>query len=240
MPMASAPWRIDDGVFTEPEERKDALWLWERLSDATPDIQSHIAEGGLTTGDAHGRATLFAAAAGAIDAVPDLAGIVRTRVGHVHVLAAPPGYDISHSEPRWADRIFISVPERSGGVGALRLAESVIHEAMHLHLAEVENAAPLVKDFRSLMPSPWRAEARSIQGVLHGLFVFACIAAYFSEMLRCAAKSPVSRSYIRDRLSAIQDEIARVDMALLTAGLTPHGCKLAVSWHTQPACSKSV
>jgi hypothetical protein len=38
------------------------------------------------------------------------------------LLKAPPAFDISHSEPRWPQPIFVSVPGKRGQVSALRAA----------------------------------------------------------------------------------------------------------------------
>src|SRR5436190_5840778 len=178
---AAAPWRLDATVFA-PDDQPGIEWLWERLSEATPEIRSHIAQGDLTVGDVGGQGPLFAAAAAAIDEVPELAKIARVRIRHVHALWAPPGYDISHSEPHWIDRIFISIPERSDEVGALRLAENVIHEAMHLHLTIYEHKRRLVRELTCQIHSPWRQTPRPYGGVLHGLFVFACLREYFAQL----------------------------------------------------------
>jgi HEXXH motif-containing protein len=226
MSDASVPWRLDYTVFARPDDRPDVLWLWARLSEATSKIRSHVGQGGLTLGDADGQAALFAAAAGAIDEVLTLAEIVRARVRHVYVLKAPPGYDISHSEPYWTDRIFISIPERSDRVGALRLAENVIHEAMHLHLTSSEHNRPLVRDLIGRIHSPWRQTPRPYGGVLHGLFVFACLREYFARLP--ADGEPAGVRHIRRRLQEIDAEIAHIDIDRLAVGLTDAGQALAV------------
>jgi HEXXH motif-containing protein len=226
MSDASGPWCLDDAVFIKPDNPPDFQWLWERLSEATPEIRSHVAQGGLSIGHATGQAALFAAAAAAIDEVPALAEIVRARVRHVHVLKAPPGYDISHSEPHWTDRIFISIPEHSDSVGALRLAENVIHEAMHLHLTVCEHKRPLVRDLIGQIHSPWRQTSRPYGGVLHGLFVFACLREYFVRVQQ--DRDPAADRHIRRRLEEIDAEIVQIDIERLVIGLTDAGQALAI------------
>jgi len=226
MSDASAPWCLDDAVFIRPDNPPDSQWLWERLSEATPEIRSHVARGGLSIGHTAGQAALFATAAAAIDKVPALAEIVKDRVRHIHVLTAPPGCDISHSEPHWADRIFISIPERSDRVGALRLAENVIHEAMHLHLTVYEHNRPLVRDLIGQIHSPWRQAPRPYGGVLHGLFVFTCLREYFARLSQ--DQELVAVRHICRRLQEIGAEIAQIDIKHLSAGLTDAGQALAV------------
>ena len=222
---ASAPWRLDHTVFTRHADPSDAHWLWQLVSQATPEIRSHVAQGNLTVGNAGAHTTLFAAAAALIDEVPTLAEIVRARVRHIHILRAPPSYDISHSEPYWVDRIFVSIPERSDRIGALRLAENVIHEAMHLHLTDFEQNTPLVSDLIGEIPSPWRQTSRPYGGVLHGLFVFACLREYFAQLPQ--DRELVSVRHIRQRLQDINAEIAQIDIECLTTGLAEAGKDLA-------------
>jgi HEXXH motif-containing protein len=227
MSNASPPWRLDDTVFDNPNCRPDAEWLWKLLSKPMPGILSHVEQGGLIVNMTYGQSALFTAAAAAIDEVADLADIVRARVGHVHTLEAPPGYDISHSEPHWHDRIFVSIPERSDRVGALRLAENVIHEAMHLHLTVFEQDTPLVRDLRGELYSPWRQSLRSYCGVIHGLFVFACLREYFIRLPQ-DREADASR-HIRQRIKDIDSEIAQIDISCLTAGLAAAGLALTTN-----------
>jgi HEXXH motif-containing protein len=159
----------------------------------------------------------------------NLATISAEVVDHIHLLRSAPGYDISHSEPRWRSSIFVSVPEKSDDVGALRLAESVIHEAMHLHLTNQECAEPLVAEFRRRMQSPWRTEPRSYQGVLHGLFVFSCLIVYFHRTASIRG-SGAEACHREKRIAEIRSEIATLDIARLCTGLTPKGAAFARLW----------
>jgi HEXXH motif-containing protein len=234
MPEASGPWRLDDTDFARPGERVGADWLVKRLSRASPEIRSHIALGGLLVGDAAEHAPLYAAAAAAIDEVSGLADIVKARVRHVHLLQAPPEYDISHSEPCWPDRIFVFVPDRSDDVGALRLAENVIHEAMHLHLTLFEDGTPLVRDPAGDTYSPWRRAFRPVGGVLHGLFVFACLREYFARLP--VAPESVAADHVRRRLHEIDGEIAQIDFDLLLAALSDAGVTLVTACRRVDNC----
>jgi HEXXH motif-containing protein len=179
---------------------------------------------------------LARAAEDLIGLLPSLSRIAEQSISAVHLLSAEPGFDISHSEPRWRSTIFVSMPERTDGVGNLRFAEGVIHEAMHLHLTNAEEVTPLVNDFDGRMPSPWRAEARTYQGVLHALFVFACLAAFFRQIRRWGGmEQDGCQSHVGVRLSEIQSEMARLDVSRLIAGLTARGAELAGFWHTMAA-----
>jgi HEXXH motif-containing protein len=160
-----------------------------------------------------------------------LAATCAQVVGDIHLLRAAPGYDVSHSEPRWRRRIFVSVPERADDLGALRLAESVVHEAMHLHLTNHEIAEPLVTEFRRRMRSPWRVEQRSYRGVLHGLFVFSCLENYF-RAIPIGNEEGIAR-HRQGRVDEIRAEIARLDLAQLCGGLTSTGAALARQWYNK-------
>jgi HEXXH motif-containing protein len=225
MSDAYAPWCLDDKNFVSPDRRLDSEWLQKLVSKPVPGILSHVEKGGLVVTTAYVQPALFTAAAAAIDEVADLADIVRARVGHVHTLKAPPGFDISHSEPLWHDRIFVSVPERTDRVGALRLAENVIHEAMHLHLTVFEQDAQLVRDLKAEIYSPWRQSLRSYGGVIHGLFVFACLREYFARLPQNLEAD--ARRHIDQRLRDIDAEIAQIDISRLNVGLAAAGRALA-------------
>lgn len=224
-PRPDDPWRLpglEIAPFAPPRETD---WLWSRVVPPPPEIAAHVREGGLELADPRDiDGAMFAEAAVDISAVPSLLAIVATRVRSVHLVRANPGYDVSHSEPQWRDRIFVSVPERSDRIGALRLAESVIHEALHLHLTELEAIAPLVRDLSGKLVSPWRPEPRPSGGVLHGVFVFAGLTAYF-RLLREPSKSAAGR-YLRQRQGEIAAELAAIDSAALGDGLTEPGAAL--------------
>jgi HEXXH motif-containing protein len=200
-------------------------WLRDRVTPPPANIVRAISVQGLET------LPMLAAAGPLLDQAQDLiagtsglAPIVATWVQDIHLLTSTPGYDVSHSEPRWPTRIFISVPERTDGVGALRLTENVIHEAMHLLLTGVEARKPLVADPEQHIASPWRAERRPVGGVLHGLFVFTCLSAFFAEVV--ARLDGDMRKHALGRINNIKLEIGSIDMQKLFAGLTPYGVAL--------------
>lgn len=86
------------------------------------------------------------------------------------------------------------------------LAESLLHEASHQLLFRIDRAAPVVShdDRVERFYSPWRQDARPLDMVLHGAFVFAGVAALYA---RCATENwpeverndAVGRSYRRIR-----------------------------------------
>jgi HEXXH motif-containing protein len=224
-PRLKEPWRLPGLGISGAAAPLNTDWLWPRVVPAPPDVAAHIQAVGLRLANIRdAESGLFAGAAEAIAWVRSLAAIVATRVAAVHLLQAEPGYDVSHSEPRWVDRIFVSVPERGDEVGALRLAEAIIHETLHLHLTELELITPLVRDQTGTLASPWRPEPRSFGGVLHGAFVFVGLKAYFDTVT--APSGSVVGGHLGQRRTEIAKELSQVDLATLTAGLTEPGAEL--------------
>ena len=74
-------------------------------------------------------------------------------------------------------RIFISIPT-SSDVRNLRVAEAIVHEAMHLNLTNLERVTELVR-YNQPQISPWRAELRPAAGLLHGIYVFSCVSLFY-------------------------------------------------------------
>jgi HEXXH motif-containing protein len=224
-PRLDEPWRLPGLDVSVAAAPRIADWLWSRVSPPSPEIAAHVEPGGLQIASVHSvDRALFEKAAKAIAWAPSLAAVAATRVGAIHLLRAEPGYDVSHSEPRWPDRIFVSVPDRPDEVGVLRLAESVVHEALHLHLTELETICPLVRDAAGTLPSPWRLEPRGYGGVLHGAFVFVGLKAYF-DIVTEPSESRAGR-HLDQRRGQIAQELAQVDPAALALGLTDAGAEL--------------
>lgn len=201
-----------------------------RVSAVPNALVTAIEDNGLRTASADDLRRLLVAAQGWLSLIPELQHLVLHVVRDIHPLAAEPGYDVSHSQPQWRERIFVSCPERSDDVGALRLIESVIHEAMHLHLTNEEEHAPLVAAPSGVAHSPWREADRPVQGVMHGLFVFACIHRFLSDLTIALLLTDEAYCYVAGRLGTIDDEIARIDLKDLSRNLTPRGQVGVISW----------
>jgi len=115
--------------------------------------------------------------------------------------------DISYSHPKIPFSIFVSVCQDSSPLSSLRVAESILHEAMHLKLTLLENVVQLVKpNTGNLFFSPWRDEKRPAQGVLHGLFVFRAILDFFGE-LGNNPNSEIMTNHLNNRNEQIAHEI---------------------------------
>jgi HEXXH motif-containing protein len=156
-----------------------------------------------------------------IRTVDDLATTVGCLVRACHVLSAEAGYDVSHSTPALPFSIFVSMPEDGERDAVLRLAESIIHEAMHLQLTLVESIVPLVRFTDASAFSPWKQGARPVQGLLHGLYVFAVIHEVLDAL---AGADPRASDFANRRRAEITDEVSAIGDA--RDGLTPIGVEV--------------
>ena len=172
-------------------------------------------------------AQLLSATLSWVARLPELASIIHAIVTDIHLLDAEAGYDVSHSEPRWRTTIFVSIPDRDDEVGALRLAESIVHEAMHLHLTNREQLIQFVARGDGKLRSPWRNEPRPFQGVLHGLYVFSCLSWFFRRLLVEGALCAAGCTHLAKRLEDISDDVHSIDLVALAGGLTKAGIALA-------------
>jgi 2OG-Fe(II) oxygenase superfamily len=231
--LAPAPWDLfaPDGAQSVPFE----LTIVDRLSKLPVELANVLASDGFQFWDySNAPLDLIKNAARWIDRVPGVSSVCSRVIGELHLLRAEPGYDVSHSEPRWRRKIFVSIPERYDEIGEVRLAESLIHEAMHLQLTDFEAVEPLVSNYVVEMPSPWKSDARPFQGVLHGLFVFACISEYFTQILRALPSDGLINAHCKQRIMEIAAEVRSIDLGELSGGLTAKGVSLARRWYNIP------
>jgi HEXXH motif-containing protein len=75
---------------------------------------------------------------------------------------------------------------------------------MHLQLSLLDAVEPLVDRTSSSGYSPWKQEIRPIEGLLHGLYVFAVIHQTLGNL---ADLQPANRPYCAKRCNAIQSEV---------------------------------
>jgi HEXXH motif-containing protein len=77
----------------------------------------------------------------------------------------------------------VSVPDTDEAYAVPRLAESIIHEAMHLQLTLIESIVPLINSTTQTAFSPWKQSERPVQGLLHALYVFAVISEALNSLV---------------------------------------------------------
>ena len=158
-----------------------------------------------------------------IASVPSLHATVTQYLRSLHILEAPGvDYDVSHSDPGVPLSIFASVPPGEGK-GRLRLAESIIHECMHLQLTMVEKVLPLVEAPEGRLFSPWRQTLRPVTGVLHGFYVFVVVHEFFRVLSRTGSLTSEESVFINKRRRQIIEEAAQVPLLTSAEGLTDHG-----------------
>ena len=158
--------------------------------------------------------------------VSDLWAVVTSTVAGIAPLSnVEDAFDVSHSEPWLENTILLSFPPR-GPLTGLRLAEGVVHEAMHICLSKYEEFMPLVKSL-DLMFSPWRSAPRETGGVLHGLYVFSCVGQFIQQLLAIGELSIIERKHACGRLREIDRDIAKINDEQLVGNLTTEGRALA-------------
>jgi hypothetical protein len=143
--------------------------------------------------------------------VPSLMSTVAALVRSLHVIKPEHAdYDVSFSEPDVPLSIFVSVPRKPTTNDAVRVAEAILHEAMHLQLTLIECVSPLVNSTAPNYFSPWRGEHRTAGGILHGLYVFYVIHCFLDRLVSIGSCTEHWLQYVRlrQREIAIQlDEI---------------------------------
>jgi HEXXH motif-containing protein len=165
-----------------------------------------------------------------IGRAPSLQDVVRAVVtGVVRLQSDDDAVDISYSEPRWAGSVFVSFPPPSP-VGHLRLAESIIHEAMHINLSNtgMDDALPRPE---LLLYSPWRDVLRPASGVLHGAYVFTCLLRFYALAAVEGSMLPEQVEHITRRQTEILSELARVPWSQLSSAIGDAGRRLCRSMH---------
>lgn len=159
--------------------------------------------------------------------VPRLFSTIITLVKSVHLIKPESDdYDISFSEPHIPFSIFISSPRQNNKVNALRVAEAIIHEAMHLQLTLVEKVNPLVASAVSQYYSPWRNDLRNIGGVLHALYVFRVVECFFQDLVRQDIFAERITDYLNERRKKICSQANEVQYLADCQELTLLGNKL--------------
>jgi HEXXH motif-containing protein len=162
--------------------------------------------------------------------VPSVLASMQALVKTIQVVHSPDlEIDISYSHPDIPFSVFVSVGEDTSLISSLRVAESILHEAMHLQLTLLEAQLPLVQpDSQATFYSPWRMEARPVRGVLHGLYVFRVIHDFY-ESLPAPPLATEWAPFVANRLATIRKELAEITSFGTAAGLTDAGQHLVRS-----------
>ena len=161
--------------------------------------------------------------------VPGMINCLTKLVKAIQVLRQDdPEIDTSHSDPQIPFSIFVSVCEDNSLISNLRVAESILHEAMHLKLTLIEKHIDLiVPDTQETFYSPWRDEQRPVRGVLHGLFVFSAVSQFYSSVKSEFVADNETSRFIKFRSNEINNEIKAIADFNNNPGLTLEGSALA-------------
>jgi len=159
-----------------------------------------------------------------LNRIPSLQLTVASLVRSLHVIKPEDDdYDVSFSEPHIPFSVFVSVAEKRIRADALRAAEAIVHEAMHLQLTLIEEVVPLVAPSHSKYFSPWRREYRTAQGVLHALYVFRVIDNLLVELLSQNSFPEACYDFALERRAHIADQIHEVESFRDCSDLTLDG-----------------
>lgn len=146
-----------------------------------------------------------------VNRIPSLARVIQTIVRSMHILeSSNKETDCSYSDPEIPFSIFLSVPSEETDISFLRLAESIIHECMHLQLTLLERHITLIEDGPSRYFSPWLNIFRPAKGLLHGIFVFRVICDFLEEMREQEELWKIS-DYIMSRVEDISNQLIELD-----------------------------
>jgi hypothetical protein len=144
--------------------------------------------------------------------VTSLFSTVRYLVKSIHLIKPKNDeYDVSFSEPHIPFSILISIPKKNTSINALRVAEAIVHEAMHLQLTLIENIRILAVSGSQFVYSPWKNEYRTPQGVIHALYVFKVIIQFFEKLIENDSLVLETREYVKERSEEISLQISEID-----------------------------
>jgi hypothetical protein len=158
---------------------------------------------------------------------PALSETVGALVKVLHIIKPTSDeFDVSFSQPTVPFSIFLSVPQQRLSNDVLRVAEEIVHEAMHLHLTLLERIVPLVNSDHGGYYSPWRREQRTAQGVVHALYVFRVIDKFLARLLGGEAMASKDVEYADRRRRQIAEQIGQVHSLQESPSLTLEGQQL--------------
>ncbi|TRW92708.1 aKG-HExxH-type peptide beta-hydroxylase [Candidatus Methylobacter oryzae] len=143
--------------------------------------------------------------------IPSVYETVSRLVNSLHILQPEDDeFDISFSLPDIPFSIFISVPSKRMENDTLRVAEAILHEAMHLQLTLIEQCVPLIIETEERYFSPWKNEYRHPRGVLHAIYVFCVIKQFFGSLL-AKNQSRASIHYLENRCNIIAKQLDEIN-----------------------------
>ncbi|MDB5580829.1 MAG: hypothetical protein JWR80_6005 [Bradyrhizobium sp.] len=224
--LARQPGAARDRLLLFGEQDRHVIAL-ESLGAAMPRRYAELGIEEASIGCDRVRSALEAAL-GVLDLVPEAAHAVRVLVRAVHVIATDgPDYDRSYSDPAIPFSIFVGIHPEPVRDEAMRLAEGLVHEAMHLELSLAEALVPMVEGSDERWLSPWQGRPRPVQGLLHGLYVFRAIGRFWGRVLDVLQPDDDRRTFAAKRVAEIEREVLDSSDFVASAELTKTGRALA-------------
>lgn len=164
-----------------------------------------------------------------IKSIPSLWSTIIALVKSLHLINSKDDeYDVSFSEPNLPFSIFISVPNGNDWVSAMRVAEAVVHEGMHLQLTLINQVLPLANQMSpNLYYSPWKSAFRPASSILHALYVFSVVMRMFDNLSNITVKSSVQSEFLNKRKSQICSQVTMFQDFAESKDLTAIGRILA-------------
>jgi hypothetical protein len=170
--------------------------------------------------------TVFQCLQEALDILAEIPSVYETvsrLVGSLHILQPEDDdFDISFSLPNIPFSIFISVPSKRMNNDTLRVAEAILHEAMHLQLTLIEQCIPLIIETEEKYFSPWKNEYRHPRGVLHAIYVFCVIKQFFELLIERNISKPCTQ-YLTSRCNLILSQLNEMTEFLNCPNFTQEG-----------------
>lgn len=165
-----------------------------------------------------------------LDSVPSVVDCISQLVRVIGILKASSlEEDVSYSHPEIPFSIFVSICDKPSFDASARVAESILHEAMHLRLSLIQKEVKLLasgRRDRAQCFSPWRQEERPANGVLHGIFVFRAILDFFQRLSSKDHGDQIA-DYSDRRIKEISSQLAQVRDFCKSPALTATGAELA-------------
>jgi len=165
-----------------------------------------------------------------LNSIPDLVDCVSQLVRVIGVLKSVNSEtDVSYSHPSLPFSIFVSVCNEQTPEASARVAESILHETMHLRHSLIQRNVDLLNPESHVQAqyfSPWRQEERPANGVLHGIFVFRAILEFFTRLLSISEHDKALK-YSERRIHEIASQLALVRNFYKSPDLNATGAELA-------------
>jgi uncharacterized protein len=219
--LASLTWLLRHGGEPRPHIHRDDPLL--RLPFGEPIV--FLPPRG--TSAASGRAAVSAALTVIESYSAALLTELRTLCSEIQLVqdtAAHPDKAVSFSDDSVPGALYVAPATGQGELGLFDLADSIIHEHRHQKLYLLGRAVDLVAADRPLVHSPWREEPRPPSGVLHAVFVFAELRAFWDWV---QAYGPLStRERARREADSITQRLREGIAVLDDTALTPAGKRL--------------